>query len=164
MISENSYLNVIIWLLYVIAVILGTEVFAYLWHHYGAHDNYIPGIQSTHDIHHMMNLTHEADEDFVWILLLLIVFELSLGIAVMLGIIPGILAIVTVIVASCVFWWNWWIHRSYHQPNHWLNNYSWFQLEKNRHFIHHYNQQSNYGIASHFMDKIFNTWIDIEPS
>ena len=147
-------------LLYVIAVVVGTEVFAYLWHRYGAHEDYIPGIHDTHRIHHSMGETHEADEDFVWILLLMILFELSIGLGVGARIVPGIIAIVTIIVSLTVFWWNWWIHKAYHQPQHWLNNYSWFSLEKRRHFFHHKHPRLNYGIATHFTDKVFGTWLD----
>lgn len=158
--GDNFYINCIFWFSYIIAVIIGTEVFAYIWHRYGAHSDYIPGIHDTHKIHHMMNLElgHEADEDFVWILLIMIFLEIIIGLAVMIGIFPGDLAIVTIIVSLIVFWWNWWIHKAYHQPNHWLNSYQWFQLEKERHYVHHYSPHKNYGIASHFSDVIMNTW------
>lgn len=148
----------VLWCMYICALVIGTEVFAYIWHKYGAHDDYIPGIHDTHRIHHMLGDTHEADEDFVWILLLMCMFELTLGVGVMLRIIPGILALVTIITSLCVFWWNWWMHRAYHQPQHWLNNYEWFQLEKARHFVHHDNPEVNYGIASHFTDRVFGTY------
>jgi len=160
MISTNSYINIVFWLTYVIAIVVGTEVFAYLWHRYGAHADYIPGIHDTHRIHHIMKLEagHEADEDFVWILLLMIIFEIFISIGVMIGIIPGLLAIITIVVALIVFWWNWWIHRAYHDPNHWLNLYDWFLQEKARHYVHHDHPTINYGIASHFTDRFFSTW------
>ena len=150
--------------MYIIAVIIGTEIFGYLWHRYGAHADYIPGIHDTHRIHHILDLElgHEADEDFVWVLLLMIMFELVVGIGVMAGIIPGVLAIVTIIVSLVVFWWNWWIHSAYHKPDHWLNSYEWFCNEKARHYVHHSHPWENYGIASHFTDKILNTFT--EPS
>ena len=157
----SRLLYVLLWCVYIIAVVIGTEVFAYLWHRFGAHADYIPGIHDTHRIHHILYF-NEADEDFVWILMLMMIFEIIVGIGVMIGLIPGILAIVTIIVSLIVFWWNWWIHRAYHQPDHWLNSYAWFQHEKDRHFIHHENSSLNYGIASHFNDWILGTWI--EPS
>ena len=112
----------------------------------------------------MLGATHEADEDFVWILLLMCMFELTLGVGVMLRIIPGMLALVTIITSLCVFWWNWWMHRAYHQHQHWLNTYEWFQLEKARHFVHHDNPEANYGIASHFTDSWFGTYTESIPS
>ena len=63
----------ILWLTYIVGVVIGSEIFGYFWHRYGAHADYIPGIHDTHRIHHMTSLDsgHEADEDFIWILLML---------------------------------------------------------------------------------------------
>lgn len=151
-------LYIIFWFSYILAIIIGAEIFGYVWHRYGAHDDYIPGIHTTHQIHHISE--HDADEDFVWILFMMITLEFILGLCVMTHIIPGVLALITIIVSLIVFWWNWWIHKAYHNPNHWLNSYTWFQREKYRHYIHHYNPQNNFGIASHFVDRIVGTWID----
>lgn len=148
------------WCTYVIGVAIGTEVFAYLWHRYGAHADYIPGIHDTHRIHHSAKLTHEANEDFVWILLLFIIAELIVGIAVTMKLISGVLGLITLLISLVVFWWNWWIHKAYHQPNHWLNTYQWFRNEQARHYIHHHRPQKNYGIASHFTDRIMGTWLE----
>jgi sterol desaturase/sphingolipid hydroxylase (fatty acid hydroxylase superfamily) len=166
MISTNPYINTLFWFSYIIAIIIGTEVFAYLWHRYGAHADIIPGIHDTHRIHHMMNLDlgHEADEDFVWILLMMIMFEIIMGLCVIIGFISKIFALITIIISLIVFWWNWWIHKAYHQPNHWLNSYEWFRLEKDRHYVHHYQPRKNYGIASHFTDQIMGTWIEPNTS
>lgn len=162
MISTNHYINFLFWFCYVIVIIISTEIFAYIWHRYFAHTNYIPGIYDVHRIHHMLdlNLGHEADEDFVWILLIMVILELIFGIAVIIDIVSGIFAVVTIIVSLIMFWWNWWIHKAYHQSNHWLNSYKWFQREKERHYVHHNFPQKNYGIASHFMDVIMGTWTD----
>jgi sterol desaturase/sphingolipid hydroxylase (fatty acid hydroxylase superfamily) len=164
MISSNTYINTIFWGVYVLAVIIAAEVYGYLWHRFGAHAGYVPGIKETHRIHHIVDISagHEADEDFVWILLLIMTFEIIVGLGVMIGLIPGILAIVTIITLTVVFVWNWWIHRSYHQEDHWLNGYEWFRREKELHFIHHYKPGQNYGVATHFNDKLFGTWTDLE--
>lgn len=158
-------LPVMMWFTYIIAIVVGIEVFAYLWHRYGAHTDYIPGLHDTHRIHHMLDLSlgHEANEDFIWILLIIVTIELTLGVAIMIKIIPYIVALIAligIIVSLVVFWWNWWIHRAYHYPDHWLNTYKWFQREKARHYVHHYNPHNNYGIATHFTDKIMGTWIE----
>ena len=156
-------LNIIFWIAYSISIIIAIEIFSYLWHRYGAHSNYLPGINSTHRLHHSINSEElNGDEDFFWILLLITLFELFLGFLVIAKIIPGILAIVTIIISLVVFSWNWWLHRSFHQNNHWLNSYSWFQKEKSRHQIHHHHPNKNYGIATYFTDKIFNTWLDLD--
>lgn len=162
MVTADQYMRGFWWCIYVIAVVVGVEIFAYMWHRYAAHTDYIPGLHQTHQIHHSYSLDaeHEADEDFVWIMLLFILFELAAGVATMLKIIPGPIAITTVAVAGVVFTWNWWIHRSYHQADHWLNNFQWFQTERARHFVHHSNPQANYGIASHFSDWVLGTWME----
>ena len=162
MITSNPHINILFWICYIIAIIVGTEIFAYIWHRYGAHSDYIPGIYDSHCIHHMsdLNLEHEADDDFVWILLIMITCEIIIGIAVIIEFISGILAIITIIVSLVVLWWNWWIHKAYHRSDHWLNSYEWFRKEKERHYIHHYYSNNNYGIASHFTDKIMGTWFD----
>lgn len=158
--TAAAYLT--IWLSYVLALIVATEVFGYLWHRFGAHTDILPGVHSTHSYHHSRSLDakHEADEDFVWVLLLMVLFELAVGVGVLIGLLPGLIAIITIIVTLTVLWWNWWLHRAYHDPGHWLNQYAWFQQEKARHYIHHDQPQNNYGIASHFMDVLLNTWTE----
>ena len=170
MISSNPIINILFWISYIIALIIGIEIFAYLWHRYGAHGDYIPGIHDTHRIHHdIMKQAddhrlseHDADDDFIWILLMMTLFEVIIGIGVIVGIIPRILAIMTIIVCLMIFWWNWWIHRAYHQKDHWLNSYHWFVLEKERHYIHHEYPDKNYSIATHFTDQILGTWLEPE--
>lgn len=150
------------WVIYIIAIILGTELFAYFWHRYGAHADYIPGIHETHRIHHTIDLSegHKADEDFIWILFLIILVEFIVGMAIIIRVMPGNVGLIAVVISVLVFGWNWWIHRAYHDPHHWLNEYSWFQQEKTRHYLHHYQPHYNYGIASHFMDQLMGTWIE----
>jgi len=151
-----------IWFFYIIIIILGTEVLAYLWHRYGSHSDYIPGLHDTHRIHHMIN-SQNADDDFVWILLTIVSAEIALGILYLSNVFPILLCIfciVGLIISTLVFYWNWWIHQAYHYPDHWLNIFDWFQSDKLRHFVHHYNPTHNYGIASHFTDKIMDSWID----
>jgi sterol desaturase/sphingolipid hydroxylase (fatty acid hydroxylase superfamily) len=165
---QNTIISSLFWICYIVTIIIGIEIFAYLWHRYGAHADYIPGIHDTHQIHHMIGdnndestlSSHEADEDFIWILLMMISFEIIIGLCVVAGIIPGIIAIVTIAVCLVVFWWNWWIHKAYHQKDHWLNSYEWFKLEKERHYVHHKYPDKNYGIATHFPDMLLGTWID----
>lgn len=157
----TTNINLIFWIAYSISIIISTEVFSYLWHRYGAHSDYLPGIHSTHKLHHDINSDDSnGDEDFLWILLLITLFELFLGLLVIINIVPVTLAIVTIIISLVVFFWNWGLHRAFHHPDHWLNSYEWFQTEKLRHEIHHHYPNKNYGIATHFTDKIFNTWLE----
>ena len=149
-----------LYMIYGLCVIFVTEILAYLWHKYAAHNTLLSGLHTTHQIHHMIDLDmeHESVEDFIWLLMLIILFELSLGISIIIGIIPGPISIATFCIIFAVFIWNWWIHKAYHQHNHPLNDYLWFKNKKEAHFMHHYNPRKNYGISSNFSDKLFGTW------
>lgn len=150
----------ILWIHFVIFVVVTTEVFAYLWHRFSAHNEHIPYIRESHKIHHEtdLNLSHTADEDFIWILILFVLFEIIAGLVIKMNIVPGNFVIVGTITSFVVFLWNWYVHKSFHQKDHWLNNYEWFRIEKERHYIHHFDPTKNYGIGSHFTDIIMNTW------
>ena len=140
--------------------IIATEGFAYIWHRFIAHTDYILAIGETHNIHHSANMQHEADEDFIWLLFLMILSELAAGVSIMLAILPETIVMIALATSILVLFWNWWIHRAYHVDKHWLNTYDWFRREKRRHYLHHYQTDKNYGIASHFLDRIMGTWID----
>lgn len=150
-------LNYIIYLWVIIILIITSEIGGYFWHNLVHNDN-APGVYETHKIHHEADLTHEAHEDFLWVILILFIFGLFLfGICyyypfLMYYLIPAYLIVVT------VFTWNWYVHSAYHIPNHWLNKYSWFRIDKKIHLQHHVNPWKNYGIASHFSDVIFGTY------
>lgn len=154
------------WIVYMVIIVIAIEVFAYFWHRFGAHSDIIPGIHDAHRLHHMVDLEygHEAHEDFIWTLLMLTLFELGLGFGVSINLIPGKLAIITLVVSIIVFFWNWWIHTAYHKDGHWLNRYHWFRIEKARHYVHHRDPTKNFGIASHFTDKFMDTWIDLNSN
>jgi sterol desaturase/sphingolipid hydroxylase (fatty acid hydroxylase superfamily) len=145
------------WTILVVLVIMLVEVFAYFWHRIVAHTDIVSIVAKTHDIHHTV-ASNEADEDFIWLLLLMIGGEVIAG-SIMLYY-PTVQLLVTVIVSIIILTWNWWIHRSYHRDDHWLNNFAWFRSDKENHFIHHYNPDKNYGIASHFVDRLCSTWLD----
>ena len=67
-------------------------------------------------------------------------------------------SIILYLTVFFVFIWNWYVHKSYHTENHWLNKYEWFQNDKRIHFQHHENPETNYGIATHFTDVVLNTF------
>lgn len=149
--------DALLYLLYAFHIIICAEYFGYIWHKYAAHSSMLEAVKNTHKIHHMAEI--DADEDFVWLLMLLILLEIGLGILVMLNIFPGSMAIITVIVSLLVFSWNWWIHKAYHEENHWLNQYEWFRYDKALHMMHHRYPHTNYSISSHFFDKLLGTLI-----
>ena len=149
-------LFILIILFLIVLTVLVSEVMGYLWHRFAAHNDNPVG--DTHRIHHDADLTHEAHEDFLWVISILIIgsfflifFYDKLPISI-----EYIILLYGIVVL--VFVWNWYIHSAYHQKDHWLNRYKWFQRDKRLHFQHHINPWSNYGIASHFSDIIGGTF------
>lgn len=155
-VNQVNKINIVYIMVWICVMVISVEIFSYLWHRVIAHEDYVEEIHITHRAHHQ-DKNIDADEDFIWLLFLLILFELVIGILLLFNIITFDFAIVTVITAACVFFWNWFVHRSYHNENAWLNKFQWFREDKARHFIHHDDPSKNYGIASSFMDKIFST-------
>lgn len=141
----------------VIGIIILSEIAGYLWHRFAAHTDilHINLIHETHKIHHDADLTHEAHEDFFWLILLLTIMGIFVWYQPFLN---RKYAIIIYLIVVIVFVWNWYIHSAYHISNHWLNNYDWFKKDKKIHFQHHINPWSNYGIASHFSDIICGTF------
>ena len=148
---------VLLFLILFTVIVIGAEFGAYAWHRF-AHTDIAPPVRQTHRTHHLADLTHEAHEDFYWVILLLLI-----GLIPIIGIwyyeiVPIVYPIVVYLTVFLVFLWNWYIHSAYHIPNHWLNQYKWFKRDKRIHLQHHINPRSNYGIASHFNDIIFGTY------
>jgi sterol desaturase/sphingolipid hydroxylase (fatty acid hydroxylase superfamily) len=142
-------------------IILGTiyisEIGAYFWHRSFSHNEMIPFVKKTHDIHHS-DIKDEAHGDFFYVVILLL---LLLGILYYLyynKLIHLYLFLCIYIPVLIVFIWNWYVHSAYHIDNHWLNKYKWFQNDKRIHFKHHDDPSKNYGIATHFTDVILDTF------
>ena len=144
----------------ILGILIGTEVGSYIWHRYAAHSPYniISGIRKTHQIHYEADWTHEAHEDFQWVILLLFVLGLGLIGLWYFMLVDSVYLITLYSLVVLVFVWNWYIHSAYHIPNHWLNRYSWFRRDKRRHLQHHIDPSVNYGIATHFTDIIMGSY------
>lgn len=149
-----------LYLYLIITLLILTEIGAYFWHYLGTHRNIIPEffqVQKTHNIHHNI-IDDQAHGDFFYILIFLIVLAITLSYLWFKSRISYQLALAIYIPIFAVFIWNWYIHSAYHIENHWLNGYEWFQNDKRIHFQHHDNPSTNFGIATHFSDIIFNTF------
>ena len=148
------------WITYTILffiILIVSESAAYFWHRF-AHINIYNPVRETHKIHHMAELDHEAHEDFIWIIVLLILYGISLYILYSKSYINKNISLILYIPVLVVFVWNWYIHSAYHQKNHWLEKYTWFQNDRRLHFQHHINPKTNFSIASHYMDEILDTF------
>ena len=153
----------IIFFIFFLSIVIGSEFTAYLWHRYGAHTDILPKVYDTHKIHHIAELTHEAHEDFYYIIIILLLAFILLyffwysGYMKFIGL-HVIYPVLAYLIVFTVFVWNWYIHSAYHVSDHWLNQYEWFKKDKRIHLQHHINPSVNYGIASHFNDIVFGTY------
>ena len=157
MFIDISYLNYII--LFIMMIFI-SELLAYCWHKFGAHEDIIPEmfkVQESHLKHHTI-VDDSAYDDFMYILIFLIVYTFLLIYLIK-------IQMITYLLASCIYFpvlmasfWNFYIHSAYHSENHWLNEYEWFRNDKRIHFQHHRNPTTNYGISTHFSDVIFDTF------
>lgn len=53
------------------------------------------------------------------------------------------------------------IHVQYHLKHSWLNQFSWFRKNRNRHIIHHQDMSKNYAVIGFIWDKLFGTYEEI---
>jgi len=165
MILDQQKYNVLFWIVYSLLIIGASEIFAYFWHRFGAHGNYVFMVHDTHFEHHTNHRTkfnYEAEEDFVWILLLMTLLQLVLFVGVAINLIPAKFALISGLITMLVFSLNWKIHRAYHVKDHWLNRFSTFKRLKELHYVHHKTPTKNYGILSLYIDWIMGTFKDTE--
>lgn len=160
----------VIWIcLYVVIfflVFFVAELTSYMWHRYLAHPSFVnrilplEEIVTAHKLHHDGDLTHDASEDFVWIVYGLILVMVGLGVLCLLGFFrrfpPGVL-ITVILAAASVFILNWYLHLAVHETDHWLQKWSFVKDLQTVHFVHHDNPYVNYSITD-FSDTIFGTF------
>ena len=142
------------------SIVFLTEFGAFIWHKMGAHTDLIPKefkVQETHDFHHT-TIDDQAHFDFLYILIFLIIYGIFLGFLIYKKYLTLYLASILYLPVLFVSIWNWYIHMAYHVENHWLNSYEWFRNDKRIHLQHHFNPETNFGIASHLYDVIFETF------
>lgn len=156
--NEENLSNIILYSFIFISMFYISEVGGYFWHRWGAHTNIVPPVRQTHYIHHLADLSHEAHEDFFWVIVLLVSLGIFLTYLYYKNWINLTILMIIYIPVIITFTWNWYIHSAYHHKDHWLNQYEWFQNDKRSHFQHHINPKCNYSIATHFTDEFFNTF------
>lgn len=143
----------------IVSVIILSELAAYFWHRIASHsDLVLSNIHDTHRIHHTSDLKHQANEDFLWIIIGLIGLYIVFLIGFSLGIFNLPTAIIIPTVITSIFACTWYVHSAYHIEDHWLNKYDWFKNNKARHFIHHDLPDKNYGIITQIPDMLFGTF------
>jgi len=152
---DTSPYRIVLILVYIMVLIVAAEIFAYLWHRW-AHTVYSGPIHNTHQVHHT-NEEDVADNDFGWIVLLLLFITGGLGLLWWVGV-PQFWCLITGLTAIIVLTVNWYVHRSYHCPDSYLRQYSWFQRWTLDHYVHHSNPEKHYGIVSCWGDRLGGTW------
>ena len=142
-----------------------SEMASYLWHRYFAHRSIFhslfpaQGFLTSHKLHHESSLNHHADEDFVWIILILTIGILGIGVLFSIGLLPRINPIYIVVIFATVivvFLLNWYVHKAIHTEGHWLQKFKIVRDLRDIHFVHHKNPRENYAILN-FSDVIFGT-------
>ena len=119
-----------------------SEFLAYCWHRWGAHTDIIPnalGVQNTHS-HHHITYGDSAYGDFFYILIFLIFYLVLILYLIQQDIISSTCGFIIYAPVLVVSFYNYFIHSAYHQDNHWLNKYTWFQNDKRIHFQHQVNK------------------------
>jgi len=143
-----------------VGLIYLSELGAYFWHRYGTHEDYIPnllGVQETHKKHHTI-IEDLAHGDFFYVAIFLLFFALFLIYLYYIKVISFLLILSIYIPIFIASLYSYFIHSAYHIDDHWLLKYEWFRNDKRIHFHHHKDQTTNYGIATHFCDVIFDTF------
>lgn len=142
------------------------EFTSYFWHRYLAHpsivNKHLPlgEIVTSHALHHDGDLSHDASEDFVWIVYGLILVMLIFGALCLSGFfmwIPRGVLITIILAAATVFTLNWYLHQVVHDDKHWLQSWSFIKDLQAVHFVHHDNPYVNYSITD-FSDTVFGTF------
>lgn len=146
-------IELIVFILVFFYVLIISEIVAYFWHRFCAHS--IGPVEITHQIHHRDN--DLAGQDYYWIMIMLSLFGLFLILLSLLGL-PWYISLPTFLASVLYFYFNHYIHASYHVKNHYLNKYPLFRTMKINHFLHHSNPDKNYSIITPFPDQYFGSY------
>lgn len=155
--------------MYLLAILLGIiwyEIELYIYHTYGSH--YGGFFQHTHYKHHQ-NDDNFFRENIPWSDISRGDFEQPIPYMLIRSIIILILGfllfpnykmyfIIFIIFTWIAAYWTYYLHASYHIPNHWMEIFPWFCENRRRHKIHHQNHDCNYGIFTYWMDTLMGTY------
>lgn len=142
----------------VAATVVFSAAFSWTWHRVAAHTDILRPVGDTHHQHHTAGIDHQAHEDFIWVLVVMIALGALLACGWNLGLCSGNLAVTVMLTAVSVFVWEWYIHSAYHTSGHWLERFEWFQKDRLDHFVHHIFPDKNYGISTHIFDVAMGTY------
>ena len=155
--------------MYLIAILLGIiwhEIELYLYHTYGSHHG---GIYRDGHMKHHINDNTFYKINTPWQEIARHDFEQPVQYAVIRSIIILIIGfllfpnyklyfIIFVITVWLAAYWSYYLHASYHIPNHWLEIFPWFRQNRKKHQLHHLNHNCNYGIFTFWMDSMMGTY------
>lgn len=170
--NGNDFQKLLLCLPILLVTILSSLLVSYFWHRGVTHINFPfdinHQIQMTHIEHHEANESHEAHGDFNNVLKILVPLIL-MGIAIAIKL-PTIFVTtndiywyqtyiwIILITVGGTFLVDWFMHMLYHKNPTRLQNIEWFQEKRRLHFVHHQNPNTNFGISTQIMDKIFDTF------
>jgi sterol desaturase/sphingolipid hydroxylase (fatty acid hydroxylase superfamily) len=149
------------------------EVVGYLWHRFVQHRGLLgEALRQRHFVHHQHeypaenlrpNRQYQDAKDWSWHILALMTFCL-LGLLAWLDFLPFrfmlVLSVGGVVYARYVVGV---FHDACHVPQHWLHRFRWFQRLMYLHDLHHWTP-CNYGIVFFWMDRLFGTYCENQPS
>lgn len=80
-----------------------------------------------------------------------------------LGFLSSSLMIIALVEMLFLGWLHNYLHDAFHISNHWLNRFNLFKHWVRLHYQHHVNMQTNFGIFSFILDKLFGTFSNGTP-
>jgi sterol desaturase/sphingolipid hydroxylase (fatty acid hydroxylase superfamily) len=159
-------------MLTILITFLFSSVFGYVVH-WAIHQTWTGKLNNSHMTHHLKlypptdyisDKYRGAGKDntvliFALVALPVIALPIILGI---MGILPLLLVIISLIVMGIISFLHSYLHDAFHVRNHWLYHVplisqlfaGWVFL----HWLHHVNMQTNFGIFMFFLDKLFGTF------
>lgn len=161
-------MNVVLFMLFVLAGPLVVEVVGYFWHRFIEHKGVFgEGFRYKHWLHHEKDYPtkslrpsndYKSAKSWSWYVLAVILIAFLLVTIPLKYSVPMCIsgAIYARFGVSAM-------HASFHKKNMWLSRFKWYKRLVRLHDIHHY-KPVNYGINFFFMDKLFGTYSETMPA
>lgn len=161
-------MTLLVVIFFMIAGPMVVEIVGYFWHRFLEHEGKAGEfIRYRHWLHHEQDYPttnlrpskkyHKAGSWSWYVMALLLVVAAYILVPRPWSIIMIISGLIYAKFVTSAF------HASFHKKNYWLNRYGWYKKLVKLHDIHHY-KPVNFGINFFFMDKLFKTYSEKQPS